>query len=462
MTTPSHGIPRRRFLRSAGAGAGLGAVLAGDVRARGSQASARVAAGHAKNVILLIADGMGLGTITLGDMYSRMTRSRRLHWMDLLNDPRVRTGLCDTQSADGLVSDSAATASAWSIGERVNNGAICFTPDGREPAPVMARAVARGMACGLVTTSSLTDATPACMYANAPKRNMGDEIGQQLRESGVSVMLGGGRSTLNPIFASTPDSGCVIVRTREELMAHAATDSQRLLGLFGSSYVPYVLDRRPETPSLMEMSRVAISRLAANEQGFMLQIEAGRVDHAAHANDAASLVHEMMEFDDVAGWVASWALDRGDTLVIITTDHANANPGLTLYGQTGDRAFERLRGVKRSFEWIFREFDRGKEAADDPAALMGSLVHEATGIELRPEDLRDYVDGALKHPFRTAGTRTGLLGALLANHFGVAFLSPNHTSDFVLVSALGPGSTLLPGFHHNTQLHDVIVSALGW
>ncbi len=463
------GLGRRAFLRSTGAGAALAAIGAAPAKSAVGLggAAGQTRSGSAKNVILLIGDGMGLGSVTLGDMYSRLTRDRRLHWVEMLNDPRVRSGLVDTQSANGFVPDSASTATAWSTGVKVNNGAICFTPEGDEPEPLIVEAIRRGKVGGIVTTSRLTDATPACMYANVPKREMEGEIAQMLRERGLSVMLGGGAMHLDPVYAASPDPTCMIARDLTGLRDATSCGtidptSERLLGLFGAQEVPYILDRTPQTPSLLDMSMAALRWLGGHEAGFVLLIEAGRIDHAAHANDAASLVREMVEFDDVIRWASDWAMQRDDTLVLITTDHANANAGLTHYAEEGDRHFARLQHATHSFEWIFDEFKTRSRDGGDRVNLFAEIVKAATGADLKREDVAALVNGTLTDPFRTAGTRTALLGSLLANHCGVAFVSPNHTSDFVLASAFGPGADGLRPFQHNTPLHGVLRNAMAW
>src|SRR5262249_46654210 len=140
-----------------------------------------------------------------------------------------------------------------------------------------------------------------------------------------------------------------VVRTKADLAA--APVEGRLLGIFDQTHVPFAIERPETVPGLAEMTSAALERLSKNEHGFVLQIEAGRVDHAAHNNDAGTLVREQAEFDRTIGLVADWAAARPaeDTLVIITTDHANANPGLTLYDQPGNAAFARLQNAKRSF-----------------------------------------------------------------------------------------------------------------
>jgi alkaline phosphatase len=214
------------------------------------------------------------------------------------------------------------------------------------------------------------------------------------------------------------------------------------------------------------MSRVALARLEKHPGGFALQIEAGRVDHAAHNNDVASLVQEQIEFDQTIAAVLEWIKGRDDTLIIITTDHANANPGLTLYGAEGNTAFARLAGARKSFDWIAAQISDTKSAKDRVARMVPAVL-EATGHELTAGDQRLLEETMQDHrvmPFIEANKWTSVLGAILADRFGVAFVSPNHTADYVEVTATGPGADLIgagPGsMIDNIDLHAVMVAAL--
>jgi alkaline phosphatase len=225
------------------------------------------------------------------------------------------------------------------------------------------------------------------------------------------------------------------------------------------------LDRAGTVPSLPEMTKAALSRVASHADGFVMQVEGGRVDHAAHSNDAASLVAEQLEFDRAIGEVLSFVQGRDDTLVILTTDHGNANPGLTLYTDMGKQAFDRLTGAKHSFEWIDQQLAGVAHDGTTLVSKLAEVVEAATGIGL-DEHERVFLSQVYRPhptqvmPFAAANTWTSVLGAMLADHFGVAFTSPNHTSDMVEVTALGPGSERLEPMIDNTDLHGLVVGAL--
>ncbi len=463
MHAASRGLDRRDFLRfGAGAAAGVAAVTGLTLPTSGRIVHRPgLTPGRARNLIFMVADGMSFGTLTIADTMFRVHEGRASTWASLWERPGVSRTMQMTQCADAFVTDSAAAAAGWGCGFACNTGVLNITPDGKQHLPLLVHAKQNGRATGVVTTARITHATPAGFCVNVPHRDLEDAIAMQQLERGIDLLLGGGAKHFPPdLLAKHPEWN--VVRTRAELAA--APGSRRLLGVFADAHVPHVLDRGPDIPSLEEMAMAALTRLDTAPDGFALQIEGGRVDHAAHDNDAASLVHEQMEFDRTLAAVLKWMGDRDDTLLIVTTDHGNANPGLTLYGKRGEQGLERLMGAKQSFEWIFSRMPKVKK---DPDAVskIGELVEKASGVTLDAEAMDLFVS-VLKSgrvsPFRDANSATSVLGGVLASTYGVAFASPNHTSDMVELTALGPGSSLMKPTMRNRDIWGVIVEAMGF
>ena len=463
-SNPSGSLDRRAFIGAAGVGvaaAGLGATAA---RAGSAARSGR--ASRATRVIVMVSAGMRTGTLSLADMLHRDLRGVPSNWCRLWTEPGVRRSMVRTASADSLVTDSAAASTAWSIGQAVNNGAICFTPGNAQPAPILVRAKQAGLATGLVTTTHITHATPAAFVANVPARSLATPIAAQILDRGVDVALGGGsRYFSDELLARHAD--VTVVRSAAELAAaHGAAADGRLLGLFAQDHVPFLLDRDESHPALEAMTRTALQRLDRAAEGFVLQVEGGRVDHAAHGNDAGSLVAEQLEFDRALGVAMEYALGRDDTLLIVTTDHANANPGLTLYGEPGNAGFARLTNAKRSFEWIQRRMGEAADRAAAASMLPGLIVEATGGLELRRADV-EWLERALVERQRVDGFLARgrdfncTLGSLLANHYAVSFVSPNHTADMVELTAIGVGAERVEPVSHLADLHGVMTSALG-
>ncbi|MBL8745811.1 MAG: alkaline phosphatase [Phycisphaerae bacterium] len=458
-TCPS-GLDRREFLA---AGAGIAAALAAPGLRRAAYARGTPGRGAALNLIFCVSDGMSSGTLTMADMMIRAQTGKSSRWLEFQGRSGTRRAMLNTSSADSLVTDSAAASATWGIGEPVNNESIGMTPDGRLLSPILLRAKEAGKATGLVTTTRLSHATPAGFIACVPTgRDDEAAIAEQILERGVDVMLGGGAHYLTDALLAK-HTGVHVVRTREELAGSAAgpRDSQRLLGLFAEQHMSYEIERPDSEPTLAEMTRVALARLSRAPGGFAVQIEGGRVDHAAHSNDAASMLRDQVAFDEAIGVAIDFASARDDTLVILTTDHGNANPGLTEYGIKGNKGFERLAGCRRSFDWVIREVKAAGGVVD--GERLRAIVRESSGVTLEDHEvamvLRAF-SGEAVDPYLTAGRSTGPLGSVLANHFGVAFLSPNHTSDYVELLAAGPGSEGLPAYLRHRDVHRLMIEAL--
>lgn len=444
-------ISRRRFLGGTAA-AGAGLALAAPAPRAGAHP---VEGGVAANVIFMVADGMSAGTLALGDLLHREQFGERCSWARLMRHERTVRAMIDTRSANSMVTDSAASSSAWSIGALVNNDAVCVKPDGVEMSPLLLRARESGRATGLVTTTRVTHATPAGFAANSGSRGAEDAIAAQLIDRGYDLLMGGGARH----FSREVLNGRPVVTTARQLRDVAPGGGAPFVGLFAESHMSFEIDRPDHEPSLEEMTRFAIAHLAARGSGFVLQIEGGRVDHAAHNNDAGALLREQVAFDRAVAVASEFALSRRDTLLVVTTDHGTANPALTDYADAGAAGLARARGITRSFEWIARQY----ADSDREARTIARLIEQATGIVVTPRErglLEQWSRGEETDPFSLANRKYGPLGSILANHVAIAFLSPNHTSDFVEFTAVGPGTSRVRPFMAIHEVHEVLRGAL--
>jgi alkaline phosphatase len=419
---------------------------------------------RAHNLIFCVSDGMSAGTLTMADMMIRAKTGKPSRWLELQGRNGTRRAMLNTSAADSLVTDSAAAATTWGIGHPVNNGSIGLLPDGRLMSPILLRAKEAGKATGLVTTTRLSHATPAGFIACVPT-NREDEasIAEQTLDRGVDVMLGGGGRYLTPeLIANRND--LFTIRTRHELNADhvkSLPERMRLLGVFTEQHMSYEIERPDTEPSIAEMTSAALARLSKLAGGFVLQVEGGRVDHAAHANDAASMLRDQIAFDEALGLAIDFASSRNDTMLIVTTDHGNANPGLTEYGRKGNEGFEKLGACRRSFDWIGRRMDEQGRGLN--AESLRAIILESNGVTIDDSEaamLMRALRGEQVDPYVSAAKGLCPLGSILANHFGVAFLSPNHTSDYVEFLAAGPGSESLPTYLRHMDVHRLMIDAL--
>lgn len=468
-------LSRRSFLSTAALGAlGAGLPLRFSAAAPRTTHSASREPGRARNLILVVSDGMSTGTLTLAEQFRHRRDGRDTEWIKLFRDPTIRRGLMDTGSASSLVTDSAAASSAWGGGLRVNNGSLNIGPAGQRPAPLFTLARAEGRAAGLVTTASITHATPAGFAINAPGRDAESDIADLYLKTGIDLFLGGGNAFFDPAlradkhdaYAAFRAAGYQIARDRSALVAAPAG---RLLGVFANRHLPFTLDHAADhalvaaIPSLAQMTEIALNRLASSggENGFVLQIEGARIDHAAHSNDFSGLVHDQLALDDALAFVRRFTAERDDTLVVITTDHGNANPGLHGHGLTyddSDALFAQTFSARQTNDWILRGL-----SAETSAETIRERVNHAATVTLSDDEV-DLLGRALRgnygEGYRARHSPIVVLGQLLSNHYAIGWSGADHTSDFVPVLAYGPGSEHLGSFLLNTELHGLMTHAL--
>lgn len=272
---------------------------------------AATAAPQPKNVILLIADGMGPAHVTV-------TMNVRGEQFRMGTIPVV--GLATTQCADRAVTDSAAGATALATGEKTNYETLSLDPKTGQPmVTVLERAETRGKATGLVTTAAFWDATPAAFAAHAKHRSERAEIARQIVTSGVDVIAGGGLQALVaiglPPLAELAALGKYAgITTRAELDAVRAS---RVLAVFPSQERD--LDH-PDAP-LPVLAAWAIDRLEDDPEGFFLVIEHEGTDSSSHQNQTQDVRKALTSFDEAVGVALDFARKRGDTLVVVTADH---------------------------------------------------------------------------------------------------------------------------------------------
>lgn len=287
-----------------------------------------------KNVILLIADGTGIAQLSSGQL--------GLVGADgYLNLQRMPvTGIVKTQSANSLITDSAAGATAYSCGMKTNNGMIAFLPDESHCKTLLELAEERGLSTGLVATSTITHATPASFAAHVKSRGNQVGIAEQYVNSDVEVFLGGGRQFFIPqdqegssrkdnrnLIEEFETKGYDYVSTAEEMKS---SQSDKVLGLFANSGMESI-DR---TPSLAEMANTAITKLETNPKGFFLMIEGSQIDWAGHENNVEYEIREMKDFDDAVKVALDFAVQDGETLVVLTADHETG--GMTMMNSSDD------------------------------------------------------------------------------------------------------------------------------
>ncbi|MFD2034975.1 alkaline phosphatase [Belliella marina] len=424
--------------------------------------------GKAKNVIFMVSDGMSMGTLSMADLLHRRKNDTPSTWVSLYQQGKVARAIMDTASANSIVTDSAAAGSSWGGGMRVNNGAINVGPMGEKPMPILQKFKNAGKSVGCVTTVPVTHATPASFCVNVPDRNDQAGIAEEYLKLRFDLWLGGGakyfdsqkRTDGKDMFGQFAAAGYQVVKDKDALKK-LNPGSGPVLGTFAEDALPYTIDRNnqqllgDQVPSLAEMTQKAIGLLGTNDRGFMLQVEGGKVDWAAHGNDTPALLYDQLDFDEAVKVAMDFAEQDGETLVIITTDHGNGEPGV-FYGDKADDNFDSLLGVGCSNEWVLNQIDSNfspKQVIEllDVHQQVRLAVPEARLILDKYQNLeKTGLYNPRKLPFE-------LLATYQERDFSVHWANNEHSGVFVELSVFGPGSDKLPGMMENYKLHDFIL-----
>ncbi len=263
------------------------------------------------SVILIISDGTGIGH------YSTL-----YYGSDDFAPARFdHVGLVTTHPSDGStkVTDSAAGGTALSTGEKTYNGAIAVDHDHNPLKTVVEWAEEKGMATGLVATSTISHATPASFGSHIDSRSKEAEISQQLAESSIDVLFGGGSKYWEPeLFTNVINSGGQVIAD----ISDAVDPLHRVVGLFSKESM--ITANEGRSPSTVQMAEKAISILEHDPDGFFIMIEESQVDWGGHANSSEYVFGEMESLNQVVNYCLDYQRTHPDVLVVLTADHETA------------------------------------------------------------------------------------------------------------------------------------------
>ncbi|MGH1362556.1 MAG: alkaline phosphatase [Calditrichia bacterium] len=347
--------------------------------------------GPIKNIIFLIGDGMGLTQMSAG----RITANGADGTLAIEKMPV--TGIVHTHAKDKLVTDSAASATALASGVKTNNGMIGMLPDGRKPVSLLQISQDLGMKTGLVSTSSITHATPACFATHVTSRKFEPIIARQLIASGVNVMLGGGKSFFIPksdTLSRRPDERNLLqeATTNGYQLAMSADEMRQIengdvLGLFAASG----LKNDAHEPTVKQMTEKALNLLKDSEKGFFLMVEGSQIDWGGHNNDPEYVIREMIAFDEAVKYALDFAKNDGQTLVVVTADHETG--GMGLHGGNND-------GSDLTFGWTtdYHTAEPVAVFAYGPQCLKFTGMYDNTRIPKKIADIMQVSSFPRFHP----------------------------------------------------------------
>ncbi|CAO3695212.1 unnamed protein product [Umbelopsis ramanniana] len=441
---------------------------------------------HPRNVIMMVSDGFGPASETFARQYHAWDNN--LPYKSILPLDTIHVGQSRTQSSSSLVTDSAAGATAFSCGLKSYNGAIGVDPEESPCGTVLESAkIHKNMLTGLVVTSRVTHATPAAFSAHVAWRDWENDIAlQQVGENPlgrtVDLMFGGGRCQF---LTNQSEGGCrldsrdllteakttygwkTVLDTRQAFDALTDESELPLMGLYTPSHMSYNIDRDPAIePSLAEMSSKALSILskASKKQntGFFLLIEGSRIDMAAHTNDPAAHLHEILSYQDTIQVVKDFVDANPGTVVVSTSDHETG--GFTLGRQTSPDYPEYkwepavIKRVNRSAELLARQLIAHESFK--PNYVKDYIIEQGLGITDATDDEIAYLE-KWQEKNLTSSNIEEYLANMVSVRALIGWTTHGHTAVDVNLYAYGPESDKLRGTHENTDIGDFISEYLG-
>jgi len=428
-------------------------------------------AAQAKNIILMIGDGMGPAHVHIAWLYTTRQLGKNLVMTEVMDKGQTAYMVNDT--ADSTVTESAAAAVQMATGLKVFAKSVGIGPDGKVLKTILEMAKEKGKATGLVTTSGITDATPAGFVAHVAHRSEEEKIADQLVKSDVNILFGGRKEFFLPqsekgrrkdgrnLLNDGRENGYLVVETAEEMKK---ADGKKILGLFNQSNMLFEIDRRGSTePSLAEMTMKALEILSRNKDGFFLMVEAGRIDHAAHHQDIAGVISDTLAFDEAIKVAYEFQKSHPDALLIITADHETGGLVILPYSQTGDE-YEGI-NLRAIFQINGSHEKRNKELGKDPSLeKIKEVIKKYYGIDLKEEEAKTIKENTMRRldPRHFHYDMDGSIAFVLRLYHRIGWATDSHSATPLLLWGIGPGSEKIKGWRHNTELFKIMKEAYGF
>ena len=445
----------------------------------------RVEAQQPKHVIFLIGDGMGNPHATLAEYYMKdkldnLDYKLTLHKLD-------QAAVTTTYGADTLVPGSAQTATALSAGVLTNRNYVGVNTKKEKVTTVMEQAEAHGWGTGLVSTARITHATPAAFASHVPHRDMENTIIEHYLKNEIDVVMGGGTRHLLPqsasgsrrednknMFNEFAKAGYEVFEGSKDLAEFRefkAEGKDRVLATFTSSHMSYELDRdKDEEPSIAEMTKKSLEILEKRDK-FFLMVEGGRIDHAAHANDPAGVVHDTLAFDKAVKVAYDFYKKHPeDTLIIVGADHETGGLGLNSSEGLEYEYYVNLKALRAQKDTIEggKKYTGDREAYYDYIASnfgLNELTKREKSLFEKAMDIQDKKgSGAAVQNYWPQATWISpvqsTLAYVISDRAHLGWNTSAHTGSVVKVAAHGAEAESYNGVMDNTDIAKITAGIL--
>jgi alkaline phosphatase len=432
-----------------------------------------------KYVFYLIGDGLGASQRQVAEYYLRHMQGDDSAML-VMNDMAV-AGINTTYSLDTLVTDSAAAGTALACGVKTNNGVIAQTADGVDTKTLVEAAEELGYATGVVTSTRITHATPAVFYAHNADRDDENSIAEDLVDSGVDFIAGGGYRNFVPSSddaSKREDNRDLVAEMASEgyttfigddgaadFADYSPEAKDQVLALFSKSHMPYEVDRANSDTDLLSLSEITqkgVELLAQNKDGFFLMVEGGRIDHACHPNDLVATVYDTLEFDEVVQVAMDFYNEHPkETLIVVVGDHETGGLGL---GFANDYFLnlDAIDGITASFEDNYGDVYQAGGDRDayyeylETIGIKDFTAEEKALIEAGMDSV-DAGDTSSGYGYNPAGIA---VNHIVSQRAGVQWTTYAHTGTQIPFSVMGISEEAFGGFMDNTEIAQMLAQVL--
>lgn len=447
-----------------------------------------------KYVFYLIGDGMGASHRALTEYYQQYVTKNPSYKLAMNQLPVA--SIVTTYSSDSLVTDSAAAGTALSTGHKTNSGVVAMDPTGKVAyKTILEAAKEKGMATGLITSVTITHATPASFGAHIASRDDQAGIALQYLTSDINYFAGGGLKYFLPksqggsrvdekdLTKAFEEKGYTVLTSRGQFESTDFKKTDKVLGLYAKEYFDDEINQvnapTRSTPELYELLQSGIQVLSQDKDGFFIMCEGGKIDESAHFNDTASVIHETLAFDKAVKVAFDFYKKHpNETLIVVGADHETG--GLSLSNNDYMLNMKPLTEIKSSVTAsIISAWQK------DPKSIY-SAIEKNWNIKLTDAD-RAYVDQRMEEsrlitiellrPAFPPGTPdsqiiplannfmfnfTGwAIAPLLAKQTSITWGTQTHTAETVPFTSVGVHADWLNGYKDNTDIAKTIAKIMG-
>ena len=441
---------------------------------------------QAKYVFMFIGDGMGPHQVLSTEMYLAELEGR-IGRKPLLMTTFPYTGQAATFSSSNGVTDSAASGTCLATGKKTNNGVIGLAHDSTPVYSVASMLKQQGWGVGIMTSVTIDHATPAAHYAHAASRGDYYTIGTQLTESNFDFFGGSGftmpQDTNHPSAPNLYD----LAEQKGYTLAAGYADAKTKIGSSkllvvapdrlddrtqGADALPYAIDRTDKDLTLSQIVELAIAQLSSHER-FFIMAEGGKIDYASHANDGATVLHEVMDFNAAIEVAYRFYEQHPDeTLIVITADHetggmalGNSDYVLNLkvlanqqcsLGKLSDQllALQKAEGEHLQWEQVKQLIaaNTGLYTQVEMTAEEDAQLQEAFASMMSHQDV-------VKTLYEDVDTLSAKALAILNKKSRLGWTTKGHTASAVPIFAIGVGAERFTGWHDNSEIAPLIYQA---